>query len=246
MSKNFELLRKVQEKEAARVLVAGPEAPVRAPESDALSARTASDELRKIVQQVFLSPELETAPSVVLFAAIDAGNDKNGICGRAAETLRKLVTGSICVVDANLHAPSLHQYFCVDNECGWAQALNASGRIRDFALPLLGHDLWFIPSGNGASNFRKETAAPSLRWRTGELRAEFNYVLMEGPSMNLSDAVLLGQFSDGMILIVEANSTRRETAWRVKERLKAANVKLLGAVLTEPTYPIPDALVRLL
>jgi Mrp family chromosome partitioning ATPase len=50
--------------------------------------------------------------------------------------------------------------------------------------------------------------------------------------------------ADGIVLIIEANSTRREAARKVKENLKAANLPVLAAVLNKRTYPIPNFLYR--
>jgi Mrp family chromosome partitioning ATPase len=78
-----------------------------------------------------------------------------------------------------------------------------------------------------------------------ELREKFDYVLIDAPPISsYVDAVLLGQIADGVILVVEANSTRRETARMVKETFEGANVKLLGAILNNRTFPIPEALYR--
>jgi len=56
--------------------------------------------------------------------------------------------------------------------------------------------------------------------------------------------MLLGQIADGVILILESMVTRRETARTAKENLAAANVKILGAVLNNHTFSIPETLYR--
>ena len=37
-----------------------------------------------------------------------------------------------------------------------------------------------------------------------------------------------------------------KTAMKAKESLEASNVRLLGAILSERTFPIPEALYRIL
>ncbi len=76
-----------------------------------------------------------------------------------------------------------------------------------------------------------------------ELRKEFDYVLIDSPPLNMcSDSVVLGQLSDGVILVLEANATRREAVLRVAEELRARHVQVLGAVLNKRTFPIPELL----
>ena len=61
-----------------------------------------------------------------------------------------------------------------------------------------------------------------------------------------TDAALLGQTADGVVLVLEANATRWRTARKAKQALKDANVKVLGTVLNNRTFPIPEKIYRLL
>jgi len=47
-----------------------------------------------------------------------------------------------------------------------------------------------------------------------------------------------------LVLVLEANSTRKEAALMVMESLHAAQIKVLGAVLNKRTFPIPESLYR--
>jgi len=89
------------------------------------------------------------------------------------------------------------------------------------------------------SGFRR--ARPALR----ELSAAFEYLLVSAPPAAVHpEAALLGPLVDGVVLVVHANTTRREAARRVIERLQAAEVNVLGTVLANRTYPIPEAIYR--
>jgi len=55
---------------------------------------------------------------------------------------------------------------------------------------------------------------------------------------------LLGYLSDGVILVLEANSTRRAAAQRAVQVLHATNARLLGSVLSGRTFPIPEEIYR--
>jgi Mrp family chromosome partitioning ATPase len=79
------------------------------------------------------------------------------------------------------------------------------------------------------------------------LSDEFAYVVISAPPIGLyGDAALLGQVVDGVVLVLEANSTRRVTAKKAKQALEAANVRILGMVLNNRTFPIPERIYRLL
>jgi len=42
--------------------------------------------------------------------------------------------------------------------------------------------------------------------------------------------------------VLEANATRRESALRIAETLRATQIRVLGAVLNKRTFPIPEGL----
>ena len=84
-----------------------------------------------------------------------------------------------------------------------------------------------------------------MRLRLVELRAAFDYILIDAAALNAAnDAVVLGGLSDGVVLTLKANSSRRETARKAVQELQAANVRTLGAVLNQRTFPIPEGLYR--
>ncbi len=53
-----------------------------------------------------------------------------------------------------------------------------------------------------------------------------------------------GYLSDGVILVLQANSTRRAAAQRAVQTLQATNARLLGSVLNGRTFPIPEGIYR--
>jgi Mrp family chromosome partitioning ATPase len=120
-----------------------------------------------------------------------------------------------------------------------------SGPVRNFAHQVNGGNLWVITCGSKTTDPHSLLTSDGLRARLAELRAEFDYVLIDGPPVNLcADATVLGKLADGVVLVVQANSTHREVARKAKESLASANVRLLGAVLNKRTFPIPESLYR--
>jgi len=205
----------------------------------------AEDEIAKLVQRLFICPAADCPPIVVAFCGMDEGAGCSWVCARSSEVLAANVPGRVCVIDANLRSPSLHTYFSAEMRAGFADAMRDSAPVRDFTRATGRGHLWLMTSGatrgepNGALNPER------LRARFSELRGEFDHVLMDTPPMSsYPDAVLLGRLADGVVLVVDSNSTRRESARVAKENLEAAKVPILGAVLNRRTFPIPEALYK--
>jgi capsular exopolysaccharide synthesis family protein len=200
------------------------------------------EETLRLAQSIFLAAG-PTPPRVVMFAAIDSGSGCSEVCAQTAEVLASNVAGSVCLVDANLRAPSLPEFFGVSNHHGLADSLRATGSIRDFAKKLRAPNLFLLSCGSLAADSTTLINSELMKARVAELRKEFDYVLIDSPPLNIySDGIVLGQLSDGVVVVLEANSTRREAALRVAEGLRAKQVRVLGAVLNKRTFPIPDSL----
>jgi len=150
-------------------------------------------------------------------------------------------------VDANFHSPVLPDLFGVGNHYGLTDALSKNGPIRDFSKVVRSDNLWLLSCGSLASESTGLLNSGSMKARVAELRKEFDYVLLDSPPLNTySDGIAMGQLADGLVLVLEANSTRREAAARVTENLRAAQIKILGAVLNKRTFPIPETFYNLL
>jgi Mrp family chromosome partitioning ATPase len=234
LSRTFDVLQRLEKDQAA---------PLTGPGSNGrrgVLPVAASEEVLRLVQQVFrTSPE---QPRVVVFSSVGPGDGCTWVCMNSALTLASQNPGSICVVDANLRSPSLHKEFSIENRAGLSEALSQSGSIRNYVQQIAGSNLWVLPAGSVA-NLQPQLVFESLRVRLAELRAEFETVLIDTPPASLySDAVQMGRLSDGVILVLQGNTTRRESALSVKESFDAANVRLLGAVLNKRTFPIPQKL----
>ncbi|MFY9528014.1 MAG: CpsD/CapB family tyrosine-protein kinase, partial [Candidatus Acidiferrales bacterium] len=165
------------------------------------------------------------------------------ICAGAALTLAANAPGTVCLVDANLRSPSLPELFGVTNHHGLTDALLEEGPIRDFVRPLGPKNLSLLSCGSLTADSSAVLNSDRLKKRLAGLREEFDHVLIDAPPLNqYADALALGQLADGLILVLEANSTRRESALNVTKSLRAAQVQVLGAVLNMRTFPIPESL----
>jgi receptor protein-tyrosine kinase len=82
-----------------------------------------------------------------------------------------------------------------------------------------------------------------MRARFAELRKEFDFVIVDAPPMTrYADAIALGKLCDGVVVVLEAGSTRRKAARSAVQTLGSSRVQVLGAVLNKRTFPIPESI----
>jgi len=190
----------------------------------------------------------------VVLASSESGNGCSWICARAGELLASQVAGRVCLVDANFGRATLHEHFGVPNLHGLADALREESSIGGYVSQLSRRNLVLVSAGSDFSAGRSDrspdrnpdrssdrssdrnlAASERMRLRLQELRADSDYVLVDGASLDVGDeSIALGKMTDGIVLVLKTHSTRKErTRGRVQD-LKSAGVRILGAVLNQP------------
>src|SRR5438046_9977977 len=128
MSKNFELLRRTGREEQFAAPIRRDPLPNDAARPRLHRSGLASEEAVRRVQRVFLLPNSH-APRLVVFTGIDHSRGSSEICSHVGDVLAVEVSGSVCLVEANMRAPSLHELLGVKKSPGLAEAVLGSGRV---------------------------------------------------------------------------------------------------------------------
>jgi succinoglycan biosynthesis transport protein ExoP len=209
--------------------------------------RLAAEETLRLVYKLFITPE--DPKRVVLFAGVERDNGCAGICLRAAKTLAALQPALVCLVDANLRSPWFHELVGADRRYGLASAGGfEQASVTAFARPFSAdktNNLWVLPSGSADADPTTLLTPARMQPRLKELGSRFEHVLICAPPADIyPESVALGRIVDGVVLVISANATRRDAVARVKSRFDDLSVPILGVVLNDRTYPIPQPLYR--
>jgi Mrp family chromosome partitioning ATPase len=79
------------------------------------------------------------------------------------------------------------------------------------------------------------------------LRRQYRYVLIDcAPISESQDAVRLAPLVDGIVLVVEANRTRKDQILYAERSIESARGRILGHVLNKRTYAVPDLFHRIM
>jgi hypothetical protein len=184
----------------------------------------------QLVQRIFFLSGVEKA-RVIVFCGVEAGDCAESMCARTGEVLSYLVNERVCVMDANLRAPTLHLRYEID-ETG----LPFGGTEQHFSEDesSLDSKLWVLPAA-ALRDCRPGFAPDAVRRQLSVLRERFGFLLIAAPPLSTAaEGLLLGQMADGVVLNVMARSTQRAMAMKVRRSLELYNVRVLGAVLNNP------------
>ena len=136
------------------------------------------------------------------------------------------------LVDCDLRRPALHTLFDLSSEPGLTNLL-----LEEDGKPNLQNTqvegLQVLSSGPLPPNPADLLGSQKLD-RAIKLLADQADILMfdAPPVVAVTDAAVLGAKVDGLLLVISAGKTRRDQAERAKELLEKANVRILGAALT--------------
>lgn len=162
---------------------------------------------------------------------------------RVGQELAREIPAKVCVVTAdrgqppNILLPELIERF--------SEAEVSDNLGRDLPGSRLAKNLWMITLEEFLGGSHAEISVLILRDRLAALRRNFEYaVIHAAPALHHGDTALLGQVTDGVVLVLNAEKTRRVAALRAKAVLRTANARLVGMVLNRREFPIPERLYR--
>jgi Mrp family chromosome partitioning ATPase len=121
--------------------------------------------------------------------------------------------------------------FGLETKPGLAESLAQGFPALPSCLQLTPENLWLLPAGSKPD--QSPLNLDALKLRVDELRSKFDYIVIEAPDLSESgEAVLWGKVSDGVVIVVDSSSTRKDVALGAKYDFEDAGVHLLGAVFS--------------
>ena len=113
-----------------------------------------------------------------------------------------------------------------------AGSLDEGVSLEDLAVKTQVPGLSVLPSGSPTHSIPNLLHSPHTSELLRRAREEFDSVLIDTPPMmQISDARVVGQMADAVILVLRAGQTTRGTAKAAAERFIEDGTRLLGTIL---------------
>jgi capsular exopolysaccharide synthesis family protein len=176
---------------------------------------------------------------VILLAGPSSRIGKSTTCANLGVVLAQ-ADRSTLMVDCDLRKPVLHKVFGLSNTYGLMNVL--SGEYRP-------HEVWqepseglhVLPAGPMPPNPAEVLASEHFARFLEQIRPKFDYVLLDAPPTQLvSDPTILAPQVDGVLLLFDAQSTRKDSVRQAIRGLKAVGANVLGTVMTNVLYASVD------
>ncbi len=141
---------------------------------------------------------------------------------------------SVIVIDADMRNPTQHKLFGLDNGQGLSVALLQDQDYRKYVKETAVPGVMVLTGGPIPPNPAELVGSKRMKGLIEEFSQEYDMVLIDTPPIiAVTDAALLVQDVDGVILVLAAGEVNKDYALRAKEQLDKVGARILGAVLNK-------------
>jgi capsular exopolysaccharide synthesis family protein len=148
----------------------------------------------------------------------------------------------VILADCDLRRPSLHHLFGLLQQPGLTTMMLDEAAMGSPPLqqtPVSG--LWLLASGTLPPSPPDLLGSQRMNGVLETLKEQADMVLLDAPPVvGFSDAAILATKVDGVMLVVSAGQTKRESVQASKDMLERVNANLIGAVLAN--VPLDESL----
>jgi len=154
---------------------------------------------------------------------------------------------SVLLLDGDRHKATQKDFFSIKSQYSWLDAF-VNTECIDNALYQVGESRLFVsPSCNSSTSTPEMFDSPRFEGFWKNLTERFDLILIDSPPLTISpDGLAIAAKVDGVLLVLEAEKTRWQTAKNVKESITKIGGNVLGIVLNKRRYYIPQTIYNLL
>lgn len=232
--------------QACREKIGSGESPQLALQAEVAHRLSLTDEMAWLHHQVEFQLE-STSHKLIQFMGCGRGGGVSTIVREFAKIAVERHGKTVLVLDSTYQDPSRKINFNITCEYGWLDLME-EGELIDNAFFRLGDsNLYFAPIAVQASLIPpvKDLSATINLWK--KLKERFDLILIDSSSdANTFESIALSRNVDGVILVLEAEKTRRRVVKSVKKKILGNGGLILGVVLNKRRYYIPESLYKLL
>jgi polysaccharide biosynthesis transport protein len=211
---------------------AKPHLPVLAAASPDVPQSSVAAEAYRLLLANLRFLEINQPFSTLLVTSSDSGEGKTITAANLA--IAAAQTGdNVLLVECDLRRPSLHETFNVSNSRGLTtllvhEDLPAEAVLDETGLP----GLRLLTSGPIPPNPSQLLASRRFVSRLAELSASVDLLILDGPPLlAASDSAHLASKVDGVVVIVDAESTRKQRLAKALRILNSVGARVLGTVV---------------
>lgn len=141
---------------------------------------------------------------------------------------------SVLLIDCDMRNPTVHKNFNLSNKVGFSSCISMGTALSDAVQKTSIEGLYALTGGVIPPNPSELLGSEQMKNVLQRAKEQYDYVLIDTPPvMPVTDALIVGRFVDGMILVIASAEVKVEMARDVKNQLVNAGANILGVVLNK-------------
>lgn len=138
----------------------------------------------------------------------------------------------VLLIDADLRKPTVHYTFRLENHTGLTNVLTKQKILEETVYVTGQENLWVLPCGPIPPNPSELLGSKGMIALLEQAKEDYDMIILDTPPvLAVTDAQVLANITDGVVLVVSSGKTETEAAKKTKELLESAQAKILGVVL---------------
>lgn len=179
---------------------------------------------------------MEKSSKVLVLTSPGPGEGKSTTCANLGVVLAQAGKDTL-IVDCDLRKPEIHKFFALRNMWGIGDILAGRQSLQSvLEEPYPG--LKVMPGGSRPPNPTELLQSKRFTQSLEQMRQEFDYVLIDSPPVGfVSDPTILAMQADGVLLVLDAQHTRKASVRRSIRSMQAVGVNVIGTVMNNVMVP---------
>jgi capsular exopolysaccharide synthesis family protein len=169
---------------------------------------------------------------VIVITSPDPAEGKSNVCANLGVVLAQARINTL-VLDCDLRRPSMHKIFGLPNTLGLTDFLLREHKLEEVhqePIPTL--DLKVLTGGPQPPNPTEVLGSQRFSELLTDAREQFNYVLVDSsPTSLVSDVAILAAQADGVLLVLDAQKSRKGDVRETVRSLTAVGANIIGTVM---------------
>lgn len=189
----------------------------------------AAEQFRNLRSHMYQLREGKQLRSLLITSAL-AGEGKTFVSSNLAQAIALQPGRRVLLIDADLRFSKLHLPLGAPSAPGLSDFLRGDASLTEVIQHGTKDSLYFIPGGNSVTDPTELILNGRLKDLIERLTPTFDWIILDSPpTLAVSDAGLLADLCDGVLIVVKAASTSLDAAQKACDKYRERN--LAGVVL---------------
>ncbi|MDX2149537.1 MAG: polysaccharide biosynthesis tyrosine autokinase [Bryobacteraceae bacterium] len=204
----------------------------------AIRGAMVAEGFRSTLTSLLFSRKDGRTPKVIVITSCDPAEGKSTVTSNLGLAVAE-IGQRVLIIGGDLRNPKLHVAFNVEPKPGLSDILRdhgpaLNGSIDKIVSPTAIPNVYVLPSGTPTVSTANLLHSRRMADLLAHMRHAFDMVLIDSPPLlAFADTRVLARYSDGVVLVVRAGRTTRDSVEMARKQLAADGTVLLGTILND-------------